>query len=53
MQDKSNEELLALITQAAAELERRRQANGLPATTDEGEEDEGEGGDHPPDPKFP
>ena len=51
MQSKTNAELLQLITDAAAELERRRQQNE--GSQRDGEEDEGEGGDHPPDPKFP
>lgn len=57
MRNKTNAELIELITKAAKELERRRVKNELPASATEdegsGDVDEGEGGDHPPDPKFP
>lgn len=48
--NKTNEELIKLISDAAAELEKRRQANESQATT---LDDTDGGGDHPPVSKFP
>lgn len=46
----TNEELIKLISDAAAELEKRREANEHQPTT---QDETDEGGDHPPVSKFP
>lgn len=51
MKNHSNEELLKLIADAAAELEKRRQENETESSHRDSDEDEG--GDRPQTPKFP
>lgn len=51
LKTKTNEELIRLISEAAAELEWRRKANEAANNNEVTTEDEG--GDHPPVSKFP
>jgi len=57
LKTKTNQELISLISEAAAELEWRRKANEVSNTsssdTPPPPNDEDEGGDHPPVVHFP
>lgn len=53
LKTKTNEELIKLISEAAAELEWRRKANEAASGGAKTEGDTDEGGDHPPVVHFP